>query len=308
LSEPDLARVRTVAGDFNAKDLEGAMNRAKLTGDIAGHWLKHAATRRTVLFATSVKHSVALAEEFLRAGVAAEHVDADTPPQMREATFQRFRSGRTQILCNCFLASYGFDLPELDCVILARPTKSLMLYLQMIGRGLRTAPGKTDCLILDHSGAVHRHGFATDQRIWTLEGERALVDQERSEKERTASKMLECPECSCCFTGARLCPECGYFFAPKGKEIQTLAGELVEIGEHLEPEQRDRLAFFCELRGLASERRFKDGWAAHQYRDKFGDWPPRAWNSEQRAAPSLETRRWVQSRIIAWRKSQQVSA
>jgi DNA repair protein RadD len=305
LSEPDLARVRTVAGDYNAADLAETMNRPKLTGDIVAHFLKLAPTRRTVLFATSVKHSVALAEEFLRAGVAAEHVDANTPPQMREATFQRFRSGRTQVLCNCFLASYGFDLPELDCVILARPTKSLMLYLQMIGRGLRTSPGKADCLILDHSGAVHRHGLATDERTWTLDGERALVDSGRSAKDRGDSKNLECPECAAVFTGTRLCPECGYFFAPKGKEIKTLAGELIEIGEHLKIEDRDRMAFYLELRGLAAERGFKDGWAANSFREKFGDWPPRSWNSGPCAAPSVDTRRWVQWRAIAWRKSRQ---
>ena len=303
LSEPDLKRLRTVAGDYNARDLDAEMNRAQLTGDIVAHWLKLAAARRTVLFATSIEHSVALAEEFLRAGVAAEHVDANTPPQMREATFERFRDGRTQVLCNCFLASYGFDLPELDCVVLARPTKSLMLFLQMIGRGLRAAPGKNDCLILDHSGAVHQHGFATDAREWSLDGEYALVAAERTARERSEAKMLNCPECACCFTGTRLCPECGYFFAPRGKEITTLEGELVEVGEHLEPEQRDRLAFYLELRGLGAERRFKDGWAAHQFREKFGDWPPRSWNSAVRATPSTQTRRWVQSRMIAWRKA-----
>jgi DNA repair protein RadD len=307
VSKPDLSRVRTVAGDYNAKDLEGVMmDRPALLGDIVRHWLTHAPTRRTVLFATSIKHSVALAEEFLQAGVAAEHVDANTPAQMREATFARFRAGQTQMLCNCFLASYGFDLPELNCVILARPTRSLMLYLQMIGRGLRAAEGKSDCLILDHSGAVHQHGFATDAREWTLEGNLALVRPDGpAAKERPEAKMLTCPECACCFTGTRLCPECGYFFAPKGKEIRTMAGELVEIGEHLERHDQDRLAFYAELRGIARERRFKDGWAAHKYREKHGDWPPRSFGNTPIAMPSNTTRRWVQCQYIAWRKQKQ---
>lgn len=308
VSTPDLERVRTVAGDYNAKDLDGAMNRPQLVGDIVEHWLKHAPTRRTVVFATSIKHSAALAEAFLHVGVAAEHVDADTPAVMREETFKRFRRGETQVLCNCFLASYGFDLPELDCVILARPTKSLMLYLQMIGRGLRAAPGKRNCLILDHSGAVHTHGFATDPRIWTLEGEQALVKPDAPSKGRPQEKMLTCPECACLFTGARLCPECGYFFAPKGKEVQTLDGELVEVGEHLEREDQDRLAFYAELLGVARERNFKSGWAAHKYREKHGDWPPRSFGTPPPAVPSTDTRRWVQSQYIAWRKQQQAAA
>jgi DNA repair protein RadD len=303
VSEPDLKRVRTVAGDYHQGELEAAVNRPELVGDVVVHWLKHAAARRTVVFATSIKHSAALCEEFLRAGVAAEHVDADTPQEMRDATFERFRSGQTQVLCNCFLASYGFDLPELSCVVLARPTKSLMLYLQMVGRGLRTADSKANCLVLDHSGCVHRHGFAHDARRWTLEGERALVERQKTSAERHEAKRLTCPECSAVFAGARLCPECGYFFAPKGKEVCTLDGELIEIGAHLIPEMRDQLAFYAELRGFGAEKGFKAGWAAHKFRELYGDWPPREWNRQPLVKPSEETRRWIKSKAIAWLKS-----
>jgi superfamily II DNA or RNA helicase len=308
ISEPDLARVRTVAGDYHQGQLEAAVNQPQLVGDVVAHWLKHAAVRRTVVFATSIAHSVALCEEFLRCGVATEHVDADTPQELRDATFERFRSGQTQVLTNCFLASYGFDLPELSCVVLARPTRSLMLYLQMIGRGLRTAAGKTDCLVLDHSGCVHRHGFAHDERIWTLEGSRALVEHQKSERERHEDKQLTCPECAAVFAGARLCPECGYFFAPKGKEVVALDGELVEIGQHLAPKDQDRLAFFSELLGIVRERGYQHGWAAHKFRERFGDWPARSWGSAPPARPSETTRRWVKSRNIAWARARDVGA
>lgn len=302
VSEPDLARVHTVAGDFHNGELEVAMNQPRLVGDIVGHWLAHAAARRTVVFATSIQHSVALAAAFVARGVAAEHVDAGTPADARAAIFQRFRAGGSQVLTNCFLASYGFDLPELACVVLARPTKSLMLYLQMLGRGLRPADDKTDCLVLDHAGNVHRHGFATDERLWTLDGEHALVPAERQAHERVEAKLLTCPDCSCMFTGSRTCPNCGYYFAPKGKEVETLDGELVEIGATLNPGQQDRLAFFGELRGLARERNYKPAWAAHKFREKHGDFPPWHWNDEPALAPSINTRRWVQSRFIAWQR------
>lgn len=308
LSAPDLSRVRTVAGDFHQGELEAAVNQPRLVGDVVAHWLKHAASRRSVVFASGIPHSIALCEAFLRAGVAAEHVDAGTPQELRDATFERFRSGQTQVLTNCFLASYGFDLPELACVVLARPTQSLMLYLQMIGRGLRPADGKRDCLVLDHSGCVHRHGFADDERLWTLDGERALVERQKSESERREAKLLTCPECACVFAGARLCPECGYFFAPLGKEVRTLDGELVEVGAHLKPEQQDRRGFFAELRGIAAERGFKAGWAAYKYREKFGAWPPRSFEHTAAAQPSLTTRRWVKSRTIAWLKSREAAA
>ncbi len=302
VSAPDLSRVHTVAGDYHNGELEKAMNRPALVGDVVQHWLAHAATRRTVVFATSITHSVALADEFVRAGVAAEHIDAGTADADRSEIFRRFRSGGTQVLTNCFLASYGFDLPALACVVMARPTKSLMLYLQMLGRGLRPADDKTDCLILDHAGNVHRHGFATDPRIWTLRGDQALVPAIRQAGERVEAKMLTCPDCKCMFTGARTCPICGYYFAPKGREVETLDGELVEIGANISADQQERLAFFGELRGFAREKGFKPAWAAHKFKDRHGGFPPWSWNDQPALAPSITTRRWVQSRYIAWQK------
>ena len=301
VSEPDMSRVRVVAGDYHQGEAERAV--LPLVGNVVGTWLERGAGRRTVVFATSIKHSAALCEKFLRCGVAAEHVDATTPQELRDETFRRFSSGQTQVLTNCFLASYGFDLPELSCVILARPTRSLMLYLQMLGRGLRPADGKRDCLVLDHSGAVHCHGFAHEERLWTLEGERALVEHEKSRAEHGAAEALTCPECACVFAGARQCPECGYYFAPRGVEVRTLDGQLVEIGAHLDKAEQDRLAFFAQVLGFAAERRYKPGWAAYKFKERFGDWPPRSWSSTPAAEPNLETRRWIKSRTIAWLKA-----
>lgn len=306
VAEPDLQRVRVVAGEFNAHDLDAAVNRPELVGDIVQHWLAHATGRRTVVFASSIAHSIALSEAFLRAGVRAEHVDAGTPEHERAAIFERFSSGATEVLTNCFLASYGFDLPELSCVVLARPTRSLTLYLQMLGRGLRTALGKRDCLVLDHSGCVHRHGFADDPRAWTLDGERALVEPTASDpkpRDPKRSNRIDCPECRAVFGGTNECPECGFVLRPRGREIETLDGELVEVGHALPPEAQDRFAFFLELRGYCAERGWKPGAAAHRYRDRFGEFPPRAWNQHPAATPSLATRRWIKSRQIAFAKA-----
>lgn len=310
VSEPDLSRVRTVAGDYHQRQLAEAVNRAELVGDVVEHWLRHAGDRRTAVFCVSIEHAAHAADEFLRAGVSAEHVSADTPQAMREATFERFERGDTQVLCNVQLASYGFDLPALSCIVLARPTKSLMLYLQMLGRGLRPADGKPDCLVLDHSGCVHRFGFAEDERAWTLEGDMALATppESRATGEVADAKRVECPECAAVFSRSRVCPECGYYLAPKGKEVETLDGELIEVGAHLNAEQQDRLAFYLELRGIARERGYKPAWAAHQYRERFGAFPPWAWNDHGEAQPTMATRRWVKSRLIAFRKAQQAKA
>jgi superfamily II DNA or RNA helicase len=299
---PDLRGVRVVAGDYNLQDLEAVMNQAPLLGDIVQHWLAHAADRRTVVFCTSIAHAVALAEAFRRADVAAEHVDAGTPVPERKATFARFAAGTTQVLTNCFLAAYGFDLPVLSCVVLARPTKSLMMYLQMLGRGLRIAAAKTDCVVLDHAGGVHRHGFATDPRAWTLTGRYAIKPAATGARSPRTAK--ECPECAAVWTGSSQCPECGYQLRPSGRMVETVAGELVEIGVGEAPELQVRRTFYAELRGWAAGNGYKPGWAAHKYRERYGDWPPWSWNAEPAAAPSTTTRRWIASRNIAWARSQ----
>jgi superfamily II DNA or RNA helicase len=306
VSEPDLSRVGTVAGDFHQGQLNAAMNQAALVGDVVGHWLAHAGGRRTVVFATSIGHSVALAEQFRSHGVAAEHVDAHTPQGERDELFDRFRSGEAQVLTNCFLASYGFDLPELDCIVLARPTKSLMLYLQMLGRGLRPAPGKADCLVLDHAGNVHRHGFATDERCWTLAGSRSLdAHEKRQNATPDEAKMLTCPDCKCVFTGSRTCPDCGYYFAPKGRIVETVDGQLVEIGQYMARDQLEELEFYLQLRAISEERHYRAGFAAHRFKERFGRFPPFAWNAFPSVAPSMATRRWYKSRQIAFAKARE---
>jgi DNA repair protein RadD len=310
LSEPDLRGVRLIAGDYHQGELDAAVNQPKLVGDVVQHWLTHANDRRTVVFASSIAHSVALCEAFCRAGVAAEHVDASTPREVRDEMFVRFRQGRTQVLCNCFLASYGFDLPDLSCVVLARPTKSLMLYLQMLGRGLRPAPGKSDCLVLDHAGAVHQHGFATDARLWTLDGHDAL--EPAPARAGTApvegEGQVDCPTCHAVFAQTRICPECGHVLRRAGRAVETRDGTLVEIGEGREPDEQDRMVFYLELRGYAEEHGFRAGWAAHKYRERHATFPPWLWNQLTSLMPTTATRRWVHGRQMAWIRERQSSA
>jgi superfamily II DNA or RNA helicase len=265
LSEPDLARVETVAGDYNQKQLDQAVNHQNLVADIVETWLDKAGGRRTAVFATSIDHAVALADAFQQVGVAAEHVNAKTSLGERAEIFRRFADGDTQVVTNCFLMSYGFDLPEMSCIVLARPTKSLVMYLQMLGRGLRPAEGKSDCLVLDHSGAVHYHGFAADPRFWTLDGKYALDSPRNMACEAAKERQVDCPECGAVFSGTRICPECGYELKPKGRLVKNLDGELIEIGAGLPEEEIDRHQFHAELRGYVIEKGHKPGWAAHKF-------------------------------------------
>ena len=228
------------------------------------------------------------------------------PPQSGKETFSRFTRGDTQVLTNCLLASYGFDLPALSCVVLARPTRSVMLYLQMMGRGLRPADGKRDCLVLDHSGCVHRHGFAHEKRAWSLSGHADLGEKRNDGRDTSTGehRQIDCPECHAVFTGTTTCPECGYRLLPRGRDVETLTGDLVEIGKDRAPPV-DRPAFYAELRTIAGERKYSSKWAAAQFRERFGEWPPWSWNSRPKLEPTLATRRWVKSRTIAYAKARQ---
>jgi superfamily II DNA or RNA helicase len=303
VSEPDMSRVASIAGDYKVGEAERAM--APLIADVVQTWLARAGGRRTVVFCMCVAHSVSLRALFAAAGVRAEHVDGSTPLELRAAILERFARGDTEVLCNVMVASIGFDVPPVDCIVLARPTKSLVMYLQMIGRGLRPAPGKRDCLILDHSGTVHRLGFAADERCWTLDGH-ADLSQARAAREGASGKSCTCPECACVFVGSRVCPECGHYIAPKGREIMTLEGDLVEIGPALTAEHADKLAFFLELRGFAVKRGFKPGFAAHVFKERHGAFPPWNWNAAPAAEPTLATSRWLEARYRARLKAASV--
>jgi DNA repair protein RadD len=235
-----------------------------------------------------------------------------TPQSEREAIFHRFQNGITQVLTNCTLASVGFDLPELDCVVFARPTKSLGLYLQMLGRGLRPAGGKQDCLVLDHAGNVHRHGFATDERYWTLHGKYALDASRTKEakKKKEAEQgivAITCPQCKCVWEGSNQCPSCGYYFQQKAKGVETRNGQLVEIGKSKVESPESKMRFFLELAGLGEMKDYKSGWAANQYKERFGEWPEWKWKNHVDKFggmdPSIETIRWVKSRMIRYSKA-----
>lgn len=323
VSKPDLRKVRTVGGDFNLKDLAEVTNTSKLVGDVVEHWIKHANNRRTVVFNVDIEHSAAVAARFQLAGIHAEHVDANTDYKERAEVFKRFASGDTQVLCNCTLASIGFDLPELDCVVLNRATKSLGLYLQMLGRGLRPAAGKADCLVLDHAGNVHRHGFAADERAWTLSGRDAIDATKQAKVDRAkvakVGKAITCPECKCVWEGSPKCPACGYTFPPKQTDRFHMEGQLVEVLQNgqspfrLPPSTSDewtvprKVEFYSQLVGIGLARGYKSTWAACKYKDKFQEWPPREWLApimEHGPAPAtIHVIRWVQASFIAWSKS-----
>jgi superfamily II DNA or RNA helicase len=161
--------IRVVGGDFNSVDLADRLDRRYVAGKAVDAYRRHALSKRCVVFAINIEHSKAIAERYRGAGIAAEHIDGETAPKERQAILARFRSGQTQVLCNVNLFTEGFDLPEIEVIQLCRPTKSVALHLQMLGRGLRPKGG-CKALVIDHAGNCLRLGGAKAERTWTLQG------------------------------------------------------------------------------------------------------------------------------------------
>lgn len=301
---PDLRGVRTIAGDYHEGELADAMDQARLVGDIVTHWHKFSERRKTVAFAVSVAHSVHLRDEFINSGVRAEHIDANTPKPERDATLARLASGEIELVTNCMVLTEGWDMPEVGCCILARPTKKMGLFRQMIGRVLRPAEGKTDAIVLDHSGAVFRHGFVEDEVCWTLDQDRrAESPDHESRKDGTTSRLKECPQCEAVMIAGEPCFNCGYMPAPRPRAVIFEDGELSEVGRDGRNGHNfyDQFEWLGMLTYIASERGYQRGWIAHKYKEKFGQWP--AWGATAKPIPPTpEVRSWVRSRMIAYAK------
>lgn len=163
-----LSDIKTTAGDYNKGQLATFMQRSVVRGDLVSSYQRLANGAQCIVYAASVELSRQYADEYNAAGIPAAHIDGETDRAVRSNIVERFRRGDLQILTNCSLITEGFDVPACGAVQLVRPTKSLSLYLQMVGRALRPAEGKQTAIILDHGENVMRHGFPDDERTWEL--------------------------------------------------------------------------------------------------------------------------------------------
>lgn len=168
---PDLSRVKKSGGDYHEGQLQTAMDTTELTGELLTNWQRLAANQKTIVFATGIEHSQHIVSRFQAAGVKAEHLDGETPLPVRQQIIRDWQRGTIQVVSNCAVLTEGFDFPALECCVLARPTQSVGMYLQMVGRVMRPAQGKAGAMVLDHAGCFGAHGLPHEHREWTLEGE-----------------------------------------------------------------------------------------------------------------------------------------
>jgi superfamily II DNA or RNA helicase len=276
----DLSGVRVRAGEYVDADLSEAVDTPKLVGDVIETWMKRGENRPTLCYGVDRSHAKHLQERFIEAGVRAEYIDCFTEREEREAIFKRFRSDDTKVICNITTLTTGIDL-DVRCIIDAHPTRSEMRYVQVIGRGLRTAPGKDRLIVLDHAGNSLRLGLVSDIKHDRLDdGKPRSKGDDSSEKKVPLPRL--CDDCSAVIPlKATACPQCGTPIRSKSGVVAA-DGELVEIGSNAaragEPTFTQKLTFMAELKGLADE--------TNAQRKRQG-----------------KPRQWVKSRQIAFAKS-----
>ena len=305
-SHPDLEGVRTVAGDYHEGDLAKAMNRPDLVADVVATWLERGEGRPTLCFAVDRPHAAMLQRQFEAAGVKAGYVDAYTDPDERESIRKAFHRGDLQVVCNVGVLTTGVDW-DVRCIVLARPTKSEMLFVQIVGRGLRTAQGKIDCLILDHSDSTLQLGFVTDIHHEALDTGSSRGGRER---ERFVAQPKECPSCKYVKPAkVHLCPVCG--FAPeRPANINCEDGELLELTADRKaklPTPAEKATWYAMLLGYAEVNGKSQSWVLANYREKFKEWPRRK-EGVKSIMPDAAVERWIRSRRIAWAKKREKEA
>ena len=275
---PDLSRVGTVAGDYDQKALAETMDRPTVTGDAIAAYKKYAMGKRCMVFCVSIAHSEHTCAQYNAAGIKAEHLDGTNTDAEREAVLSRFRAGETLVLCSVNLATEGIDIPAVEAVQQLRPTQSIIVYLQIVGRGLRVEEGKKELIILDQSSNYLRHGLPDDPREWTLEGRK-----KGKRKNRDEDPDINVQQCRNCFhvfrKGPSECPQCKHAIEVTGREVKQVDGELAEVD--LAAARRERAREQGKARGLYDlvrvgvQRGMKNpaAWAAIVYGQRQGRKP-----------------------------------
>lgn len=286
-SRPNMDGIHTRAGDYARDELDHLMDDGQIIGDMVGHYRKYADGRRAIFFAVSIAHSQHIAASFNASGIPALHVDGTDDTATRIEAAKAFGRGDVRVLCNCELFGEGFDIASqarmdvtVEAVGLARPTQSLGLHLQQIGRALR--PKDRPAVILDFAGNLLRHGLPDDEREWSLAG---------VAKKKKAGDSLAVTQCGHCFGVYRstlaACPYCGTVRVVQGgREVEEVAGELAEVVARPRVVDLDRVKAkgYDALVALAQKRGYRNParWAMYVHEAR-----------EKKAAERASQGRWV---------------
>lgn len=225
LGNKDLLK-KSSTGDYTSKSMDD-FTKSIIHGDIVKSWLKFAKDRKTIIYCHSTSFSKIVAQEFRNAGINAAHADAKTPSNERNKIMDSFKQGQIKVLCNVDLVSEGFNVPDCSCVVLLRPTESLVVYLQQSMRAMRYQPHK-HAVIIDQVGNFERFGLPDADRKWTLE-DRAKHPQ-RDGQTVDGPAIKTCPECFGVIRAELvICPLCGHDFSAEIRKIKQKKEQELQV-------------------------------------------------------------------------------
>lgn len=280
MSGIDFDNVHTMAGDYNPKEMEEELDKTQIFGKVVEHYKKFVFGKPALCFCLNIKHSIKIANEFKMAGIPSAHLDGTTPRLERERINNEFKSGKIWVLVNVALVTEGYDVPACKAIFLTRPTQSLTIFLQSVGRGLRKS-GDDVCYIFDHVENYKRHGMPDDEREWSLLGE------EKSAKttKKKSKDYIACSNCGFTYLPKKykICPKCSNQEMGT-KETQHTNHELQKITGYKKEEVRKntftkeqikemkrKCRTIDDYKNLARTLNYKEGWARMQMglRDKW---------------------------------------
>jgi superfamily II DNA or RNA helicase len=252
-----------------------------IAGDLVESWKMHAEGRPTVLFCSRIQHSQDAVKAFCEQGITAVHIDADTPDAERDRIFDAVSAGRITVLSNVGIVGEGVDVPELGCCQLFCEVNGRVKFLQCCGRIMRPSPGKSHGILIDHSGAVFRHGFPDEDTEWTLDGNVDAEFKARHDRGET-ERAFYCKYCARAYHGSEFCPQCGRkpatppksIFAPDPvRPANELLVEAERGGDRAVYEREERVKHWIRCLGVAKAQSGTFGRAAQIYKRKYGAWP-----------------------------------
>jgi len=315
-THPDLSKARTTntpfGRDYVEADISEIMGDAPLVGKIVDNWLENGENRLTIGLCVNKAHAGQITNEFNKYGVMAELITCDVPVHEREGIFRRAKEGITKIILSVDCLTEGLDLPECECLINARPTKSKTRFVQGCGRVLRYVEGKK-ALIFDHAGTFldRKLGYIEyidiDELSATNDG--SSKEAKKLEEERLEKLPKECTACHYLKpAGVYVCPKCG--FKPiYGEDIETdTTRGLAKLSRGKAPKKftrEEKQKAFSMLKGYQAQRAIKgkpisDGWCAHKYRELFDVWPNGL--SDEPLAPDIKMQNWIKYQNIKFAK------
>lgn len=263
---PNLAGVHTRMGDFVRSEIEAATDTSVITGSAVDHYRRHGDGMPAIAFCISVDHAEHVAAQFRAAGIAAAAVDGAMHAAERDRRIRAIGDGGLSVLTSCDLISEGTDIPAVGVAILLRPTQSMGLHLQQVGRILRPFPGKARAVVLDHVGNSMRHGLPDEDREWSL-AEGAVKRQAAG----SALALRQCPSCYATHRPRPTCPACGHEYVAEARTVEEVDGDLqpltaedrVQQEYYREEQQRKMIAKRRALERVALAKGYRSGWVDH---------------------------------------------